>query len=70
MRGSKFILLTMVRGSWGSRSTVLGVTCAASRMLRMPATITAIARLGVRKNKWRMRMVKRDMEIAGSFGSM
>jgi hypothetical protein len=41
----------------------------AIKILRIPAIITLIARFVVRKNRWRMRMVKKDVEIAGSSGS-
>lgn len=44
---------------------VSGGTFAAIKILRMPAIITVVARLGVRKNKWRMRIVKKDVEMTG-----
>ena len=68
MRGSKSILLAIVRGSCGSMSIVSGGTCAAIKILRMPAIITAVARLGVRKKKWRMRTVKKDVAMTRFLG--
>jgi hypothetical protein len=37
-------------------------------MLRIPAIITVVALRGVRKNKWRMRIVKKEVEMTGSRG--
>ena len=69
MRGSKSILLTTVRGSFGIRSIILDGARTAIRILWMPAIITVVARLGIRKKRWRMRMVKKDVETTGSVGS-
>ena len=69
MRGSKSIWLTIARGSCGSRSMVLDSTFVAIKIPRIPPINTLVARLGVRKNRWRIRMVKKDIQMAGSLGS-
>jgi hypothetical protein len=48
---------------------VPGATCAAIRILRIPAIITVVARLVARKNRWRMRIVRKEVEMTGSLGS-
>ena len=48
---------------------ILGATCAAIKILRIPAIATVVACLVSRKNKWRMRIVKKEVEMTRSSGS-